>query len=90
VVLGNALQDGLEGTKPKRGVSGNNFVMLSVPQGGDTDVGSFLAGFLVTQAAQGADQVVAGRIAGQLHRAKTTSRTRCKRTTLGAAAGSSK
>lgn len=73
-----------------RMVTRDGLVMLAVALGRHADVRTLLPIHDVAERAQGRDQLRAGHVARQLHRARTSSRTKWSRITFGASIVSSK
>jgi hypothetical protein len=69
---------------------GDNLVVLAAFLRRESHVRSALACNSVAKSVQCASQVRAGEIAGDFHGISTSSRTKCRRISRGAAAGSSK
>lgn len=90
MVAGNTFENTAQRKGLNRMMLGNYFVVLAVLLGRYPNVRPFLTRNLISELAQGFDQIRARNIARQFHRASTSSRTKCKRMILGAAMFSSK
>ncbi len=71
-------------------MAGNDFVILSINLRGYTDVGTLLAGGLISQNSQSLDQTSAVDVAREFHCTRTSSRTKWSRIIFGACMVSSK
>ena len=58
-------------------------VVLAVLDGGQAEMAAGLTGDLIAEASECTTKVIAGQAAGQPHGAMTSSRTKCRRRTLG-------
>ena len=90
VVRGDALEDTGDRADFDRMVIWNRLVMFAVALGGHADMRTALPIHCLAKQAQRLDQIRPGHVARQLHRAKTSSRTKWRRMTFGASIVSSK
>ena len=90
MVRGDALEDAGERADFDRMVIRNRLVMFAVSLGGHAHMRAALPIQDVAEHAQRLDQLRSGHVTRQLHRAKTSSRTKWRRMTFGASIVSSK
>jgi len=90
VMRGDTSKDAAQSSNLDRAMVGNDFVVLATHQGRHPEMGSRLACYCIAQNPERLGKVGSGKVPRRLHRARTSSRTKCRRIIAGAVEGSSK